>query len=394
MRIARVLTRLNLGGPARQALASDPLLAERGHVVRLFTGVPEPGEGDLLDTFRGRGLGGVRIPSLRRRIAPLREARALRVLRRELARFAPDVVHTHASKAGTLGRRAAAKLPDESRVARVHTFHGHVLEGYFPGFVSRRLQALERRLARRTDRILAVSHGTAADLLRLGVVEEERLVVVPPGIDLAPLLGIVRSAAEPRAGGALRRRLGVGDNDVLVGVIGRLAEVKQPWRALDVYAMLCERYPNLHVVFVGDGGERNGLERRIRATGGQGMAYLHMIGAVHDMSPVLEDLDLVLQTSRMEGLPVALIEAAAAGLPVVATDVGGVAEVVTHGRTGLLGTTDRELADGLAPLLGDEAERRAMGRRARLRVADRHSAAALADRLEAVYDIVVQERGR
>src|SRR5688572_20781729 len=122
MRIARVLTRLNLGGPARQALASDRVLVARGHAVRIFAGTPEPGEGDLSDAFAARGLAVVRVPGLARGISVTGDLRALQRLRRELRAFAPDVVHTHASKAGALGRRAARALP---AAARVHTFHGH-----------------------------------------------------------------------------------------------------------------------------------------------------------------------------------------------------------------------------------------------------------------------------
>lgn len=389
MRIARILTRLNLGGPARQALASDPLLAARGHELGLFVGRPEPGEGDLFEAFRGRGLAPVRIDALRRGVSPVRDLAARRQLRRELERFRPDVVHTHASKAGALGRSALGKgtLRD---VARVHTFHGHVLEGYFPAAVSRRLIAIERRLARETDRVLAVSHATADDLLRLGVVAEERLVVVPPGVELRELLALERSRRPP--GDELRARLGLAPEGILVGVVGRLAEVKQPERALEVFLRVAGRYPAAQLVFVGDGELRGVLERRIGALEPGLRERVHMLGAVAEMVAVWAELDLVLSCSRAEGLPVALIEAGAAGLPAVARQVGGVEEVLVHERTGRLGASDEELAFGLAELLAAPDERRAMGQRARLRVARQHSAEALAERLEAVYETVLAER--
>jgi len=386
VRIARVLTRLNLGGPARQVLASDPRLVARGHQLRLFAGRSDPGEGDLFDTLRGRGLDVVRIEGLRRAPA-LSDLFVLGRLRRELSAFAPDVVHTHASKAGALGRRAL-RTRAFARTARVHTFHGHVLEGYFPAPISARLVASERRLARATDRVVAVSHATADDLVRLGVVGEEKLVVIQPGLELDELLGQTRdTAASP-----LRREVGAGADDVLVGVIGRLAEVKQPLRALEIYALLARRYPRLQLVFVGDGELRRPLERAILALGPEDQRRVHLLGARADMPVVLAGLDGVLLCSRSEGLPVALIEAGAAGLPVVAAAVGGVPELVAHERTGWLGQTTEELAFGLGRLLDDPVAARAMGERARLRVAHAHGAETLARRLEELYGLVCAER--
>ncbi len=392
MRIARVLTRLNFGGPARQVLASDPLLVARGHELRIFAGHPEPGEGDLFETLAAEGLDVVRVPRLSRGISPGRDLLALWRLKRELAALAPDLLHTHASKAGTLGRRAVEGLPGAERIGRVHTFHGHVLGGLFPAPVTRRLVALERRLARRTDRIVAVSHATADDLVRLGIAAEERLVVIPPGIRLGPFLELPLAPPEERGGGPLRRRLGVAPDGLLVGVGGRLAEVKRPEWALDVWQLLEGRFPGLHLVFVGDGALRGLLERRFRAAGEAGARRLHLLGNEPDMPAVLRALDVVLCTSRSEGMPVALIEAAAAGIPAVATDVGGVGELVAHERTGWLGRSVEELAFALAHLLESPAERRAAGQRARLRVSARHSAVLLAARLEQLYTLVLEER--
>jgi glycosyltransferase involved in cell wall biosynthesis len=370
VRIARVLTRLNLGGPARQVLASDPLLASRGHEVRVFAGRPAPGEGDLFDVLQARGLDVVRVPGLARGLGPA-DVLAGRTLRRCLREFGPDLVHTHASKAGVLGRRAAWGLPG---VRTVHTFHGHVLEGYFTPLVSRILLRIETSLAARTDRIVAVSHATGDDLIRLGVVAEERLTVIPPGIELGPLLVLPGRS-----------------NHLLVGVVGRLAEVKRPGLALEVFELLCERYPRLHLCFVGDGDQRRSLERRILGGPEAVTRRVHLVGAQPNMVAVMADLDVVLSTSRSEGMPVALIEAAAAGKPVVATGVGGVPELVAHERTGYLGQDVDELAYGLAQLLDDADLAQDMGHRARLRVAQRHSAEALTDRLEGLYRAVLEE---
>ena len=390
MRIARVMTRLNLGGPARQALASDPLLVARGHTVRLFAGHSEPGEGDLFAAFQRRGLDVVRIDGLRRGLG-LADVFARRRLRRELRAFAPDVLHTHASKAGALGRSALSGAAFE-RTARVHTFHGHVLEGYFPAALSRRLVATERRLAAATDRVIAVSHATGDDLVRLGVVGEEKLVVIQPGLELGELLVLERERRSPAAQ-ELRRFLDLGAEGFLVGVVGRLAEVKQPLVALEAFALLAPRRAELALVFVGDGELRGMLERALGSLPADLARRAHLLGAREDMAEVLGALDAVLLSSRSEGMPVALIEAAAAGLPVVARPVGGVGELVVHERTGWLAASVEELAFGLEKLASDPREARAMGARARLRVARAHSAETLAARLAELYELVHAERG-
>jgi len=183
----------------------------------------------------------------------------------------------------------------------------------------------------------------------------------------------------------LRASLGIAEEAFLVGVIGRLAEVKRPALAIEVLERLAESHPAVVLVFVGDGDQRRLLERRIQRASPAIRERVHLAGAQYEMAPVLADLDAVLACSRAEGMPVALIEAGAAALPVVATPVGGVAEVVVDGRTGFLGTTVEELAQGLAQLIEAPRSATEMGQRARVRVLTRHSARALTDRLESLY---------
>jgi glycosyltransferase involved in cell wall biosynthesis len=225
--------------------------------------------------------------------------------------------------------------------------------------------------------------------VRLGVVPQERIVVVAPGVELEALLAIDRDAGSR---GELRRQIGAPADAFVVGVVGRLAEVKRPEWAFEVFALLAARHTRLQIVFVGDGDQRRRVERLIAELPDERRERVHLIGAVEDVAPVLAGLDAVLATSRAEGLPVALIEAAAAGLPVVATRVGGTGEIVVEERTGYLGETVDELAYGLDQLLAHPERGPAMGRRARVRVAVRHGADALADRLETLYRTVCEER--
>ena len=385
MRIARVMTRLNFGGPARQALASDPLLAARGHEVRLFTGSPLEGEGDLFEYGRDLGLDVVRVPGLGRDPRPASDWSALRTLKRDLAEFHPEIVHTHATKAGLLGRLASRGRP----WARVHTFHGHVLEGYFSRPVSGALRWSERRLALGTTRLLAVSEKTRRDLVRLGVSTPDKIEVVTPGVDVTELLEL--AIGQDDAGTDFRVRCGCEHRDLLVGVVGRLAEVKRPEVALEAFRSAVMREPRLRLVFVGEGSRRRLLEARLKAWSPELRARVVLAGNQTSMGPVLAACDLALLSSRSEGMPVALIEAAAAGVPVVATPVGGVPELVVNGETGRLADEAEGLARCLVELSSHERLRKDMGLAARARVRQRHSAEALADRLEVVYGAVAKE---
>ncbi len=390
--IARVLTRLNLGGPARQVLASDPRLVARGFTLRVYVGAPEPGEGDLSAALAARGVEVVRIEGLGRAIRPWSDHMAARALRRELATFRPDIVHTHASKAGFVGRHAVfggfglgPRLPART----VHTFHGHVLERYFPPTTSRILTAIERQLAARTDALLAVSEATADDLARLGVAPRARFELSPPGVELASLLGLAPpdgSGHTSAAGDTFRAELGVPRDVPLVLVLGRLAPIKRPALALRVFQRTAAEAPFAHLVFVGDGAIQSLVERDAGRLPADVRGRIRFAGARADVTPALAAADVLLATSESEGLPVAMIEAGAAALPVVSTAVGGVPEVVVNGVTGLLAADEVGLAVALASLLADPEERARMGLAARGRVAERFGAEALAARLAALYE--------
>ena len=385
MRIARILTRLNLGGPARQALASDPLLQQRGHTLRLFTGSPLAGEGDLFEKARASGIDVVRVPGLGRDPKPTADLSAYRKLRSELDAFQPDVVHTHATKAGLLGR-----LASRGRAwACVHTFHGHVLEGYFSGAMSRALVWSERRLARGTTKLLAVSERTKSDLVRLRVAEASQVDVVQPGIDLAELLALGHSCGSE--GLAFRESCACSSDELLVGVVGRLAEVKRPELALEAFRLAVKTTSRLRLVFVGDGALCERLSAVLAGWEPELRERVTLAGNQEEMRRVHEACDMVLLSSRTEGMPVALIEAAAAGLPVISTSVGGVPELVQDGLTGRLADGVEGLSSALCELAVDDELRLKMGHAARERVRERHSAAALAESLHRVYVEVAGE---
>jgi glycosyltransferase involved in cell wall biosynthesis len=309
---------------------------------------------------------------------------ALLALLRLMRRFRPHVVHTHTAKAGTLGR-LAARLAGVPVV--VHTYHGHVFHGYFSPRKSRIFLAIERMLARWTDRLLTVSDEVRAELLALGIGSPERLTVVPLGLDLHRF---VECGARR---GELRRELGVEGSVPLVGIVARLAPVKAHEVFLQAARSVSDRVPGVQFLVVGDGERRGALEAMARGLGLRDR--VRFLGWRADLDRVYADLDLAVLCSRNEGSPVSLIEAMASGRAVVATRVGGVPDVVDDGVTGhLVAPGDpRGLADAMVGLLADPERRRAFGAAGRKRVCPAYGAERLLADVARLYAELLDAEG-
>lgn len=363
MKLARILSRMNVGGPARTVTHLARGLERFGVETLLIGGESGAGEGTLAGDLAGVNY--VHVPELRRGLG-LHDRAARRVLARLLEEFDPDVVHTHAAKAGVLGRRAALALP--RRPAIVHTYHGHSLKGYFPRPISRLFAALERRLAARTDALVAVSDRVALELaLEFRVAPRERFRVIENGIDLSAF-------AEPTTGlrAAARARLAPRDAEELqLGVPARLVPIKN--HALLFAALRRMRASPLALHLFGDGPQRAALEAQAAELPSWVRPVFH--GFRFDLAAVLPGLDAVVLPSRNEGMPLALIEAMAAGCAVVATAVGGVPDLVDDGEDGLLARPEdpSALAAALERALGDAALRESLGCAARERARARFS---------------------
>jgi glycosyltransferase involved in cell wall biosynthesis len=371
-RVLRLITRLNVGGPARQALLLSRALAPEFHTT-LAAGTPTADEGELSHP----AVPVVHVP-LVRRVHPGSDARALYAVVRLLKARRPAILHTHMAKAGTVGRVAA--LRGGFRPRTVHTYHGHVLDGYFGERVARVFTETERSLARHTDVLIAVSNEIRDQLLELRIGKPSQFRVIPLGLELDPFLQVNQPS------GLLRRRLGLRIEAPLVGVVGRLVPIKDHVTLLAAI----RRLPGVHLAVIGDGELRPVLEAAVREMGiGD---RVHFTGWWTDMAAAVSDLDVVALTSRNEGTPVALIEAAAAGIPVVATDVGGVRTVVEHGVTGLLAASgDTEtVSDHLERLLADPGSRTGMGASARERVRHRFGESRLVNDVRELYGEVLE----
>lgn len=363
--VMRVITRLNIGGPARQALLLSAKLRP-DYSTTLVAGSPSASEGELADP----DIPVLRVP-LVRPIRPTSDVRALTALRAAVRRQRPRVVHTHMAKAGTLGRIATLSSRLPRRPLLVHTFHGHVLEGYFRPSVGRTLLEVERRLAPHTDALVAVSPEIRDQLLDLEIGRPSQWRVIPLGLDLEPFLNVRQPS------GGLRKQLGLDGSVPLIGAVGRLVPIKN----LGMLLRAAVELPEVHVALIGDGESRSELEELARQLS---MAHrVHFTGWWPDIPGAFSDLDVVALTSHNEGTPVSLIEALASGRPVVATDVGGVRFVLRDGRHGAL-TADGDVT-AFSSVLADTLRQRPGREDARADMADRFGAGRLVRDIRDLY---------
>ena len=384
MKVLRVIARLNVGGPARHVVLLECGLRARGYATLLVHGAVGPGEASLEYSAAGANLRAIKLPGLGPRISALSDARAFIELLRITFREAPDIIHTHTAKAGTLGRLSAAIFNLTRRATRralvVHTFHGHVLTGYFGRLASMAVRTAERALATITDCVVTIAPEQRRDIVeRFRIAPAERVVVVPLGLDLDRLL-----ALSPAPSG-LRQRLGIAANDIVVGYIGRFVRIKDLETLVAAFAAARREAPGAWLLMAGDGplhgeveaaAQRAGVADRVRC-----------IGWVDDLAEFYGAIDICALSSLNEGTPVALIEAMAAGRPVVATAVGGVPDVVDHNRTGLLvpPRAPADLGRAIAQLANDAPKRSSMGAAARADIAERFTVRRLVDDIDRLY---------
>jgi len=347
IRVARVIDRLNVGGPAHHVLLLTQSLRERGYQPLLVKGHVAPGEAEMADVIHETGVVPLEVEGLGRAVSPAQDLRAFLSLRRVLRRVRPQVVHTHKSKAGVLGRLAAWSV---GVPVVVHTFHGHIFHGYFAAWKSWLIVAAERLLARRTQAVVAVSRRQRVELLQYRIASRARICAIPLGLRLSPF------ASRDRSDDGLREELGFERDAPLVGMVTRLVPIKGVSIFLHSACRVAQRAPEARFVVVGDGELRKELERCALELGLSDR--VRFVGFRRDTPRIYAALNVTVLSSYNEGLPVTLIEALASGCYVVATTVGGVKDLVTDERLGLTvppGDTEA-LADAIVEALAARRE--------------------------------------
>jgi glycosyltransferase involved in cell wall biosynthesis len=327
MRILRIIARLNIGGPAIQAILLSGSAIEQRYRSMLVCGQISPGEGDMSYLAQENDVKPVIVPELSREIFPLNDFFCFIALRRIIRKCHPLIVHTHTSKAGTLGRLAVFSInfarANYRKIKTVHTFHGHVFHSYFGRFKSIIFRLIERWLAKGTDRIVVLSSSQMRDIeSKFRIASPNKIRIVPLGFNLSPFKERDNSRHK------IRSQILPSKDLFCLGMIGRLTAIKNNYLLLEAVSKLKRRniLKGFHFVIIGDGELRQELEEKAFAM--RITDHITFIGWQSNLPQFYSALDGVVLTSRNEGTPVALIEAMAAGKPIISTRVGGVEDLL------------------------------------------------------------------
>jgi glycosyltransferase involved in cell wall biosynthesis len=384
IKILRIIARLNVGGAAIHVVNLTAGLDPARFEQLLIVGTESPGEGSMLDYAFSRGVKPVVIPEIFNAFSlSYRDAKALTSLYLLIRRHRPHIVDTHTARAGFLGRLAArlAGVP-----VIVHTYHGHVLHGYYGRAKSWLLRGMEQSLAHITDRIITVSDRVKDELVAYGVANAEQISVIPLGFDLESFL----NAHAHR--GTFRRELALDDNIKLVGIVGRIFPIKNHRLFLTAAARIAASEPAVRFVIVGDGVLRPALEQQARELGIADRVIF--TGWRRDLPRIYSDLDVLVVSSDNEGTPVSAIEAMASNCPVVATCVGGLPDLIANGETGLLvpPRNAEELSSAVLRLLHNPETARNMSRKALAMARERFSVRRLITDMDRLYTQLLDEK--
>ncbi len=339
VKVMQIIARMNVGGPA--VLVADlvrNLDLQRFSTV-LVTGYCDANESDYLEKVAPDVLA-IRIPGLGRSVSPIKDLTAFFLLMKEIRKFKPDVIHTHTAKAGALGRIAG--LIARPQAKRVHTFHGHLLHGYFSPSKTRLVILLEKILGLITYRFIAIGNTVRNDLVRAGIGRDSKFEVIFPG--LQELDRYPKSDAQST--------LGLGPGKKYLVFVGRLTRIKRPERLVDLARFLKDNHPDAWLLIAGAGE----LLEVLSAEAQRDELPMTFFGWRKDIGAILSASDIAVLCSDNEGIPLTLIQASQAGLPIVSTDVGSVSDIIISGTTGLLTeVSPKGLIEGVSKLLDDPA---------------------------------------
>ena len=375
-KVAHIITRLDPGGSTINTLQTVAGLAERGYDVWLVSGRTRDEVGAMREFLRRCPRPVIFIPELVREVCPWRDMKAFWRLYRLMKREKFDIVHTHSSKAGILGRWAAwlAGVP-----WRVHTPHGHIFYGYFGPWTTRVFLWLEKITTPVTHRVITLTDQGRKEHMDLGIAPPEKLVTIRSGVDIEACL------KECSAPPIRRQALGLDEEAFIFGTVARLDPVKGVPHIVEALARIRSECPHARVLLVGEGSQREALERQVHEAGLEGRVVF--AGYQRRVIPWMRMMDVFILASLNEGMGRVLVEAMVCARPVIASKTGGIPELVRDGRNGLLvepGSVD-QLADAMRRLYSRRDEARAMGKAGRRGVTERFSLKTMIEEIDCLY---------
>ncbi len=387
IKILRIINRFNIGGPTYNATFLTKYLSEDFETM-LIGGLPEEGESDSLHILQEYGLDPILLEEMKRTPSFQGDRKAYKRLKEIIREFKPDIVHTHASKAGALGRKAAHEL---NVPVIIHTFHGHVFHSYFGKFKSRIYKLIERRLAKKSTGIVAISNLQKEELSKEhNICAGKKITVIPLGFDLNKFH---ENLEEKRQ--ITRAEYSIMEDEVAICIIGRLAPIKNHTLFLESIELVSKQTDKKIAVFiVGDGAERISIELKIENMQLGSNVRFVLTSWIKNIDYFNAGMDILCLTSNNEGTPVSLIEAQAANIPVISTDVGGVRDVVKDGVTGFIvpKNSKEKFSEKLLLLLENDDKRKVMSQNGWNFVKNKFHYTTLVDNMELYYKKLLKEK--
>lgn len=376
MKVLHIITRLDHGGSASNTILSVDLLRKHGFTTALAYGVTQDPDNSIAGTLKEKNITGFIINSLVRAPSPLKDFMALHEITKLLKAGNYDLVHTHTSKAGVLGRLAAGKC----RVPAIHTPHGHIFYGYFGRILTALFVFMERMLARKTERIISLTDQETKDCLNKHIGMPGQYITIPSGVELSRFRDI-----HPDKGKSFRDEFGIPHNAFLFISIGRLVHIKGFDILLDAFSKADFKDKPAFLAIIGDGDERKPLELMMNRLGLT--QYVRLTGNLQDIRPALSAGNAFILASRNEGMGRALIEAMAAGLPVIGTAVGGIPVVIDDSQTGTIIPSESPvaLAHAMEELVKNPELRARMGTNAANAVHPKYDQDTMIEQLAGLY---------
>ena len=381
IKVFEIVTRLNIGGPAVNVIYLTALLDKSKFDVKLITGKESEAEGNMFYLCEKKNVEYIFLERLQRELDFFKDLSALIKLIFLMIKFRPDIVHTHTAKAGTLGRIAAI-LTFRKRI--VHTFHGHIFDGYFSKSKTKFFTVIERVLGKFTDKIISVSGNQRKDFVNLKIGGYDKIINIPLGLELDEF------ADSKKYRNVMRKKYNIADDKIVISIIARIVPIKNHALLVDAANLLRKRFGNFKVLVVGDGYLKNEINDLVLKH--SLVEYFEFAGFSNELEKYYGMSDIVALTSLNEGLPTVIIEAMSAGIPVVSTDVGGVSDLISDNETGLLAESGspESLAEKLYLLCSDSDLRNKLGNSGKNYVLNKYTVKNLISNFEGLYQSLIR----